>query len=139
MLNLKLKSKLMLFLESIAVMFLLTAVSLVLLHAHPTSFKLISPLAMALAGTDNVLHVFVGAVLPFSLAIICRVAQRSARFNLIFFMVFPVCYALDEFIQSFTPHRKSDWADFGMSLAGWLMAISVWCLLHVCKTRLSRR
>jgi VanZ family protein len=128
------KSIKLLLLEVIAVLVLLAVISLLLLHANPDTFKLIKPWQRAIGG-DHVLHVAVGALLPLTLGVLSRAYRRSVRFQCAFFGVFPICYGIDEFVQSFTPHRESNWGDYRMSLLGWLIALLIWLLLKALRRR----
>ncbi len=128
------KSIKLLLLEVIAVLVLLAVISLLLLHANPDTFKLLKPWQRAMGG-DHVLHVGVGALLPLTLAVLSQAYRRSVRFQCAFFAVFPLCYGIDEFVQSFTPHRESNWGDYGMSLLGWCITVLFWLLLKALRRR----
>lgn len=128
------KSIKLLLLEVMAVLLLLAVISLLLLHANPDTFKLLKPWQRAIGG-DHVLHVGVGALLPLTLGVLSRAYQRSIRFQFAFFAVFPLCYGVDEFVQSFTPHRESNWGDYGMSLLGWGIALLFWLLIKALRRR----
>ncbi len=129
------KSIKLLLLEVIAVLVLLAVISLLLLQANPDTVKLIKPWQRAIGG-DHVLHVGVGSLLPLTLGVLSRAYQRSVRFQCAFFAVFPLCYGVDEFVQSFTPHRESNWGDYGMSLLGWSITVLFWLLLKALRRRI---
>ena len=128
------KSIKLLILEVVAVLVLLAVISLLLLHANPDTFKAIKPWQRAMGG-DHVLHVGVGALLPLTLAVLTGAYRRSVRFQFAFFALFPLCYGIDEFVQSFTPHRESNLGDYGMSVLGWFIAVVFWLFLKALRRR----
>lgn len=123
------KSVTLLLVEVIAVLLLLAVVSLLLLHANPATMVAMKPWQRAIGGA-HILHIAVGALIPLTLGVLFRIYQRSKRFQIAFFMVFPLCYGVDEFLQSFMAHRSSNWGDYGMSLLGWLIAVVCWLLFR---------
>lgn len=121
-------------LDLVASLVLLALTAVVVLHAHPTSFVWMKPWQRAVGG-DHVLHTIIGALLPWCLAILCRLLQRSKTQQTIFFLLFPLFYAMDELFQAITPHREAEWADYWMSLLGWCIAVLGWLFIQAYRLR----
>jgi hypothetical protein len=86
---------------------------------------LLKPWQRAIGG-EHVLHLGVAPLLPLTLGVFL---SAFSALSMCLFALFPLCYGLDEFVQSFTPHRESNWGYYGKSLLGWLIALLLRLLL----------
>lgn len=113
--------------DAVALLGLLLSISLVLIQSQPESHQAFKPILRALGG-DHLLHLLVGAMLPFALLLLSRLWRRSYRMQICFFSLFPLAYAADEMAQALMPHRSSNWLDLAYSLLGYAVVLCGWFL-----------
>lgn len=80
-------------------------------------------------GSDEPMHFTLGFLLPLCIGWLVRLYRRQRRWQVSFFLVVALLYALDESLQSFLPFRSATWTDFQMSMTGWGLAVLVWYCL----------
>jgi hypothetical protein len=80
-------------------------------------------------GSDEPMHFTLGFLLPLGIGWLMRLYRRQRRYQIGFFVLVALLYAVDETMQSLLPFRSATWSDFQMSMTGWSLAVLVWYCL----------